>query len=395
MAFGLTTGTTNFSASVTNAIQKALVEQLRAGLNGLPRGAVIPAVRQKGENYNLVLTDLLDLPGSVVTASLTEGIPPAAQQLGMGTQTITATQFGVVTSVTDRAAMQSPFDLKTTTPAQVAHVVADYMDNVALAAIAAHTIDREYATGTLSTTALMDAKGELQNKNVQPIPGVGFYVICNPYALSGLEREASLNGYTDVQAQADAGKLSTGVVSQYRGFTFLPTSKIAGALSGTARTGPTGAFATDIWTQTAHGLSNGSRIQFASLTGGGTNFVINTDYFVVNKTTDTYQLSATRGGAVRDLNTSDVTASTFKSEVFPCYLLGKGSIGAGDIGSLEFIAVNTPDSANPLNQFMTVSAKGVFGAAVVSMPVTTNGAGANGPVVDRIYSFSVMTGLTA
>lgn len=394
MPFGWSTGTTNFGSTVHNAIQKAVVDTLRAGLVGLPRGAVIPGIRQSGENFTLVFTDYPDLPGSVVTGNLTEGVPPATQQLGIGTQSITATQFGLVTSITDRAQMQSPHNLAAIAPEKVARTIADYADNVALTAIAAAGINREYVNGVLSTTALMDAKGELQTKNVKPIPGVGYYALCHPYALSGLEREASLNGYTDVQAQADAGKLSTGVVSQYRGFTFLPSSKIAGALSASARTGPTGDFATDVWTLNGHGLSNGVRIQFSSLTGGA-NFSTATDYFVVNATLNTFQLSSTRGGAVRDLQTSNVTASTFKSEVFPVYLLGKGSMGAGDLGSFEYIITNDADSANPLRQFVTVGSKGVFGAAVLSFPETTDGAGANGAAVPRIYSVSVMSGLTA
>jgi N4-gp56 family major capsid protein len=393
--FGWSTGTTNFSNLTHKAIQDGVIATLRAGLAGLPKGAVVRGLLgpMRGETFTMVFADYPDLVASAVTASLTEGVPPAAKQLGIGTQDIAATQFGLVTSITDVAAFQSPHDLAAIAPEKVARTIADYADGVALTAIAATGINREYVNSVLSTTALMDAKAELQQRNIQPTQS-GYYAILHPYALSGLEREASLNGYTDVQAQADAGKLSAGVVSQYRGFTFLPSSKIAGALSGTARTGPTGAFATDIWTLNGHGLSNGVRIQFSSLTGGA-NFSTATDYFVVNATTNTFQLSATRGGAVRDLQTSDVTASTFKSEVFPVYLLGKDSMGAGDTSTFEHYIVDTPDAGNPLNQFKSVGSKGIFGAAVLSFPETTDGAGANGAAVPRIYNLSVMSGLTA
>ena len=343
----------------------------------------------------MVLAEYSDLPGSVVTANLTEGVPPAAKVLGISSNTFAGTQFGIVTNLTDRAAFQSPHDLASIAVDKVARVVADYVDNVALTAIAAAGINREYVNTTLTTTALMDAKAELKSRNIEPVPGKGYFALLHPYALSGLEREASLNGYTDVQAQADAGKLSAGVVSTYRGFSFLPSSKIAGVLSAAARTGPTAAFATDIFTLAAHGLANGTRIQFSSITGGGTNVVTATDYYVINATATTFQISLTRGGTVRDLNTSDISASTFKSEVFPVYLLGKGSMGAGDLGTFDYITVNTPDAGNPLNQFATISAKGIFGAAVLSFAESTDGAGNNATAVPRIYSFSVMTGLTA
>lgn len=396
MAFGWSTGTTNFGNTVHNAIQKAVIDTLRAGLVGLPKGAVIPGILgpMRGENFTIIFSEYPDLPGSVVTANLTEGVPPAAQQLGVSTNSMSATQFGLVTTVTDRAAFQSPHNLAAIAPEKVARTIADYADSAALTAIAAHAIDREYVNGVLSTNALMDAVSEMRKLNVPAIPGVGYYALLHPYALRGLAGEQSLNGYTDVQKQADAGQLSAGVVAQYRGVSFLPSSKVAGQLSSAARTGPTGAFATDIWTLANHGLSNGVRIQFSSLTGGA-NFSTGTDYFVVNATTNTFQLSATRGGAVRDLQTSDVTASTFKSEVFPVYLLGKGSMGAGDLSTFEYIVTNAPDSANPLNQFITVGSKGIFGAKVLSFADSTDGAGNNSAAVDRLYSLSVMSGQSA
>jgi len=395
MPFGWTTSTANFANLTHNAIQARVISTLRSGLVGLPSGAVVPGVLGKGANLTIVFGEYPDLPGSAVTASLGEGVPPAAKLLGISTNSVTATQFGLVTSVTDLASFESPHDLTGIAPEKVARAIADYADSVALTAIAGHAIDREYVNGVLSTTALMDAKAELKARNIEPVPGKGYYALMHPYALSGLEREASLNGYTDVQAQADAGKLSAGVVSQYRGFSFLPSSKIAGVLSAAARTGPTAAFATDIFTLAAHGLANGTRIQFSSITGGGTNVVTATDYYVINATATTFQISLTRGGTVRDLNTSDISASTFKSEVYPVYLLGAGSMGAGDLGTFEHIVVSAPDSSNPLGQFITVGSKGIFAAKVLSFAETTDGAGNNGTAVDRIYSFSVMTGLTA
>src|SRR5262249_4879262 len=151
----------------------------------------------RGENFTIVATEYPDLPGSVVTASLTEGTPPAGQVLGVSTNQYNATQFGLVTYVTDRAAFQSPHDLLRIAPEKVARTVADYADNVALTALAGHAIDREYVNSVLGTTSLLDAVHELRQRNVQPTDA-GYYAILHPYALRGLAGESALNGYIDV-----------------------------------------------------------------------------------------------------------------------------------------------------------------------------------------------------
>src|SRR3990167_3418799 len=57
----------------------------------------------------------------------------------------------------------------------------------------------------------------------------------------------------------------------------------------------------DILIDAAHGLSNGDRIQFLTLTGGA-GLSTETTYFVVTATTGTFQLSATLGGAAINFN---------------------------------------------------------------------------------------------
>jgi hypothetical protein len=63
-------------------------------------------------------------------------------------------------------------------------------------------------------------------------------------------------------------------------------------------------FGTDFITSTAHGFSNGNAIKVEN-TGGGlpAPLVTNTLYYVRDKTTDTFKLAATLGGAAIDLTT--------------------------------------------------------------------------------------------
>lgn len=58
----------------------------------------------------------------------------------------------------------------------------------------------------------------------------------------------------------------------------------------------------DTATKTAHGLANGDKVSYSVITTT-TGIVINTEYFVVGATANTYQHSATRGGAVLTLTT--------------------------------------------------------------------------------------------
>jgi hypothetical protein len=66
---------------------------------------------------------------------------------------------------------------------------------------------------------------QAQSSDFEPIPGVGYYVILHPNALRGLAGESAPSGFIDVMAQAGAGTLTKGAVAQYRGCTFLVSSK--------------------------------------------------------------------------------------------------------------------------------------------------------------------------
>lgn len=72
----------------------------------------------------------------------------------------------------------------------------------------------------------------------------------------------------------------------------------------------TGVAATDIFTATAHGYVAGDRVVFSALTGGA-GLAVNTPYFVIatNLAANTFSVSATLGGAIKDF-TTDVTATS-------------------------------------------------------------------------------------
>lgn len=224
--FGFGTDTTGFSSTVHDHILKEVVATLRAGLISLPKGAVVPAtvIGQKGNNFTMRSTAYPDLAAGTNTAPLTEGVAPAALKLGIDTQDWTVQQTGARTVITDIGEMQSPHDLGNVAADKIARLAADTLDGIGRTALAALTTTNDFGQA-LDTSILLDMKAAAQSADFEPIPGVGFYCILHPNALRGLEGEDALSGYTNVTAQTNGVALTKGAVGQYRGFTFLTSSK--------------------------------------------------------------------------------------------------------------------------------------------------------------------------
>lgn len=224
--FGFGTDTGGFSDTVHDHILKEVISTLRAGLVALPKGSVVPAtiVSQSGENFVLRSTEYPDLQDGV-QSDLSEGVAPSALKLGIDTNDWTVTQTGGRTVVTDIAALQSPHDLRTIAADKIARLAASNFDSIARAAIDIGADDLGDTGSPLGTADLLDAVAELQTRNIEPVPGAGYYCLLHPKALRGLTGEDALNGYIDVTASANAGMLTKGAVGQYRGVTFLTSTK--------------------------------------------------------------------------------------------------------------------------------------------------------------------------
>ena len=143
----------------------------------------------------------------------------------------TVQQEGGRTVITDISEMQSPHDLGIVAADKISRLAADTIDGIGRTALAALSSTNDFGI-SLGTDNLLDMVAAAQALDFEPVPGAGFYVILHPYALRGLTGESGLNGYIDVTAQANAGALTKGAVGQYRGCTFLPSSKFVADGSG-------------------------------------------------------------------------------------------------------------------------------------------------------------------
>lgn len=102
--------------------------------------------------------------------------------------------------------------------------------------------------------------------------------------------------------------IAAGVVAKWvGGFTALTVGTFKGCapLGSTLRGVATLQSTDDIFRSDAHGLPNDRRVVFYPVAGEAlpTGIVEGTDYFVISATTDTFQVSATQGGAAINLTT--------------------------------------------------------------------------------------------
>lgn len=96
---------------------------------------------------------------------------------------------------------------------------------------------------------------------------------------------------------------------------FQPSTDDADAPSVT---GVTGVATTDVITATGHGFANGDKVQFTALTGGA-GLTTGTNYFVRDRTTNTFKLALTAGGGAIDF-TTDITAGTISERSDPIFV---------------------------------------------------------------------------
>lgn len=86
--------------------------------------------------------------------------------------------------------------------------------------------------------------------------------------------------------------------------------------SSVVATGVTGVTSTDTLTKAAHPLANGKTVIFSALTGGS-GLVLGQRYYVINATTNTFQLAAAVGGTTAVDLGSDITAATLHVAEIP------------------------------------------------------------------------------
>ncbi len=109
--------------------------------------------------------------------------------------------------------------------------------------------------------------------------------------------------------------------------------------------------ATDIWTSTAHGFALDQKVRLTN-SGGAlpAGFLTNTDYFVIagNLAANTFQLSATKGGA--SVNATGDGTGTHTVNPVPDYITEETN-GTSNLSGRTFDRVQVSNAIGTLTQF--------------------------------------------
>lgn len=383
MATITTLGTTNFSNTLVALIQKRLEEELRSPLPHLMPGNFRPASFIPGTSNTMRFIRINDF--SVVTGTptpgtppwLTEGVTPTTEDITIGFEEFTASQAGRVWKFSDKALLQSPFDLMAVGAERIARNALATADKRVADVLGAGT-NVMYQAGNSSATVVPGsiltgatvklAVARLKSANVPTFPDGTYHAINHPGVTYDLESDTAVGGWIDAQRYAGAQALFTGEVGRYAGVRFIESANSFSKVDtgfGSALPSVTFTTATDLVNSTGHGLVAGNKVQFQSI-ATNTGFAINTTYYVVNPTTNNFQISLTPNGSAIDITGAD-GAGTGKrvSTVRSTIIFGPEAYAFGDWGTID-VAVTPPGGHDdPLKQSALIGWKGYFGALLI------------------------------
>jgi hypothetical protein len=242
---------------------------------------------------------LVSVPLFVLSACTT------TQQMFLGCQSLTSVPSFNLSATTNVTSMFNGCRALTSVPAyNVAAVTSGNFGSVfagcpslRAAPLSGTKFSISYASCMLSAEALADIFSGLGVGTSQTLTISGNHGAPTPVSLSGI----TIAGSTTITMTN-----TTGIVAgmQVTGTGTPLTTPIAVTFQD----------AGDTVTLTAHGLSNGDEVSFATIVST-TGIVINTIYFVVNAATDTFQVAASAGGAALALTTNGSGTMRYRTEV--------------------------------------------------------------------------------
>jgi len=188
----------------------------------------------------------------------------------------------------------------------------------ATASIAGGLVTAVAVTNTGSSYETVPTVAIAKPRRVIPTSGVNTSTETITYATHGLTAGEEIKYYhaggTELAGLTNGtsyypGQVTTNTFKLYnsaaRGTTAVATMTIATTDVNTT---------TNFITSTAHGLVDGAELNYNNQGGTSiTGLTSGTDYFVVNKTTNTFQLALTSGGAAIDITGTGNNAQTFAS----------------------------------------------------------------------------------
>lgn len=214
------------AAAVTFQVQASVLENLRAELVYAD-----PAYAQEGDfdpgTDTLTFVDYPDL--AVMTTAATEGVPPTAKALTMGTVNISTSQYLDAVDISDVAKVKSPHDLSQIAGERVNRQIRESLDQISRDVIAAGgTVKFANAVAAraslVQTTDNIDAadlrklRANMFKGKIKPMAD-GFYrLLVSPEVEFDLRSDTSTGGFIDAKKYDDSSALEKGEVGRMEGF---------------------------------------------------------------------------------------------------------------------------------------------------------------------------------
>lgn len=228
-----TTGTTNFSSTVTADVKRRVLENLRARYahaNADANGA-ITANYVKGTNSFSYVT-YPDL--AAATTALAEGTPPTANALSISVESFSATQLGNTIEISDLAALESPHNLAAIAADRLADNAAKTQDILVREILVGGssvfyggtaTSRATVASSHILTGALVKRLvEELQTANVEPFGNGNYRAIIHPRQAGDLQRDTANGGWVDIFKYDEPAVLQGLRTASYAGVDFIITA---------------------------------------------------------------------------------------------------------------------------------------------------------------------------
>ena len=188
----------------------------------------------------------------------------------------------------------------------------------ATASIAGGLVTAVAVTNTGSSYETVPTVAIAKPKRTIPTSGVNTTTEAITYATHGLTAGEEIkyyhNGGTELAGLTNGTSYYPGQVNSSAFILYNTAARGATAVANMTIATTNVNTTTNFITSTAHGLVNGAELNYNNQGGTSiTGLTSGTDYFVVNKTVDTFQLALTSGGAAIDISGTGNNSQTFIS----------------------------------------------------------------------------------
>jgi N4-gp56 family major capsid protein len=223
---------------LTAIVVKQVIASLRTGRFFLPQGAVLydvyPAPGHTDLYVHASYEDVLVDPTALASYALAEGVTPTATAFASDTNQFNTTEYARLVSVTSEQIRTNPHGFLGILSEKVANAAQDLLDAVAA------TIWGGYAgklpiilpgatpanTNGIDTKSILKSVTSLQQRGVQTIDGQCYGGMVTPAVGATLMAAAGPGDWTDAAKYADASRLLTGEIGEYRGVRFFANPRI-------------------------------------------------------------------------------------------------------------------------------------------------------------------------